>query len=157
MSNKKIRVVVVDDSALVRGLRLRCPSCGAGHVFARGLQTAQECGGCGWRFERCPGHWVGGNEVNLLVAFAAGVAAYGTSFAALGLGLGTASVAIASAVVPSAAREAASTRSRESSRNAAAADAPATRPRNVLREAMLPPLRLGPVILCRRGGFGSAV
>jgi hypothetical protein len=48
-------------------------------------QSARACDACGWRFERCAGHWVGGNEVNLLGSFAAGVAAWAVSAAFLGL------------------------------------------------------------------------
>jgi uncharacterized protein (DUF983 family) len=80
---------------LRRGLAKRCPSCGLGHVFSRGLATAVSCGYCGWRFERCPGHWVGGNEINLLVTFPVGVAAF--VVAALFLGLGPPAVAVATA------------------------------------------------------------
>jgi hypothetical protein len=48
-------------------------------------QSARACEACGWRFERCAGHWVGGNEVNLLAAFTVGVAAWAVSAAFLGL------------------------------------------------------------------------
>jgi len=76
-----------------RGLLARCPACGYGHVFREGVRSATACGVCGWRFERCPGHWVGGNEINLLVSFTAGVPAY--VLAALAFGMGGAAVAIA--------------------------------------------------------------
>src|SRR5512146_830176 len=72
-------------TALTRGLRKLCPACGVGHVFGGGVATARACAACGWRFERCAGHWVGGNEVNLLAALAAGVAAYAVAAAFLGL------------------------------------------------------------------------
>jgi hypothetical protein len=65
-------------------------------VFVRGVESARECDVCGWRFERCLGHWIGGNEINVLATFSAGVA---TWLACLPIvGLGTASVAIATAV-----------------------------------------------------------
>ena len=81
---------------LLRGLRCRCPACGVGHVFVRGVESARACGACGWRLERCLGHWIGGNEINVLATFTAGVA---TWLACLPfLGLGNASVAIATAV-----------------------------------------------------------
>lgn len=80
---------------IVRGLRIRCPACGVGHVFERGIESAPACSECGWRLDRCPGHWVGGNEINLLVAFAAGVAVYVLS--ALAFGLGTTAVWLATA------------------------------------------------------------
>jgi uncharacterized protein (DUF983 family) len=71
---------------LRRGLAARCPACGRGHIFARGVETRAGCGVCGWRFERCPGHWVGGNEINLLATFPAGIAAYGVVVLAFGAG-----------------------------------------------------------------------
>jgi uncharacterized protein (DUF983 family) len=80
---------------IVRGLSIRCPACGVGHVFRRGIESAAACAACGWRLDRCPGHWVGGNEINLLFAFAAGVTVYALS--ALAFGLGTASVSLATA------------------------------------------------------------
>src|SRR5262245_5469630 len=80
-------------TALARGLAGRCPACGVGHVFRRRpgraprgvVASARACKACGWRFERCTGHWVGGNEVNLLGSFATGVAAYAAAAAFLGL------------------------------------------------------------------------
>jgi uncharacterized protein (DUF983 family) len=80
---------------LRRGLAARCPSCGLGRVFAAGFETARSCGFCGWRFERCPGHWIGGNEINLLATFPFGIFVYFVS--ALFLGLGPVSVVLATA------------------------------------------------------------
>ena len=92
-------------TALTRGLAGRCPACGRGHVFRKAAGPAQRtavasaraCEVCGWRFERCTGHWVGGNEVNLLGSFAAGVAAYAGAAAFLGLGPAAAWIATAAA------------------------------------------------------------
>jgi uncharacterized protein (DUF983 family) len=61
--------------ALRRALRGRCAACGVGSVFGGTWRSAARCSGCGWRFERGPGHWVGGNEVNLLLTFPVSVAA----------------------------------------------------------------------------------
>ena len=80
-------------TAIARGLGGRCPACGCGHVFRKGtasaplspVASARACEVCGWRFERCDGHWVGGNEVNLLAAFTAGVFAWAIAAAFLGL------------------------------------------------------------------------
>lgn len=78
---------------LARALAGRCPACGVGRVFERGLRSVDRCAACGWRFERGPGHWVGGNEVNLLVtypvcvlAFAVPAMAFGPSFAVAAAG-----------------------------------------------------------------------
>jgi uncharacterized protein (DUF983 family) len=91
MSTSRPRVVRV----LRHGLAARCPACGRGRVFARGVETEAACGVCGWRFERCPGHWVGGNEINVLATFPAGIAAY--AVAVLAFGAGTASLVFATA------------------------------------------------------------
>src|SRR5262245_43418781 len=58
---------------LSRGLRGRCPACGVGFVFLRGLASERRCLQCGWRLERGPGHWVGGSEINMLVTFVTAV------------------------------------------------------------------------------------
>ncbi len=34
------------------GVRLRCPSCGEGRIFARGFETNEHCSECGAPFER---------------------------------------------------------------------------------------------------------
>ncbi len=81
---------------LARGLAARCPACGLGHVFGRGVATEAVCRACGWRFERCPGHWVGGNEIDLLASFVSGVLAF--VIASLALGIGTAAAVVATAV-----------------------------------------------------------
>lgn len=69
---------------LRRALRGRCPSCGVGPVFDGRWTNVRRCAGCGWAFERGPGHWVGGNEVNLLVTFPVSVAALAVPAVALG-------------------------------------------------------------------------
>ena len=80
---------------LLRGLASRCPACGVGRVFVRGVESARSCDVCLWRIERCFGHWVGGNEINALVTFTAGIAAFIAS--AFVFGLGPVSVWIATA------------------------------------------------------------
>jgi uncharacterized protein (DUF983 family) len=52
---------------LWRGLRLRCPNCGRGHLFRRGYTMYERCPVCGWRFEREEGYWTGAIAVNLVV------------------------------------------------------------------------------------------
>jgi len=55
--------------ALLRALRGTCPACGLGRVFHTGFVSEKRCDACGWWFERGPGHWVGGSEVNMLLTY----------------------------------------------------------------------------------------
>lgn len=50
-----------------RALRLRCPACGGGPVFASWVRILPSCPSCGLRFDREPegGYWVGSNTINL--------------------------------------------------------------------------------------------
>jgi len=57
---------------LSRAWRLRCPACGRGPVFARGIVRARTCASCGWRLERDEGHWLGGSEVHMVACYGAG-------------------------------------------------------------------------------------
>jgi len=56
-------------TTLRRALRLACPACGRGRVFARPFLRAETCGHCHWRFERGDGHWVGGAEVHMFASY----------------------------------------------------------------------------------------
>jgi hypothetical protein len=38
-------------------------------VFIAGFRHRQRCPDCGWLFERGPGHWIGGSEINMFVTF----------------------------------------------------------------------------------------
>jgi uncharacterized protein (DUF983 family) len=67
--------------ALGRGIRKRCPRCGRGRLFRRWFSIVERCPGCGLRFEREEGYWVGAVIVNFAVTemafavvFAAGLA-----------------------------------------------------------------------------------
>lgn len=51
---------------LSRGVRKKCPNCGRGHLFRGWFRMVHRCGGCGLRFEREPGFFVGA----YLIAFA---------------------------------------------------------------------------------------
>ena len=63
---------------LARALRERCPACGEGQVFlTHRFRGERDCSVCGWRLERCEGHWIGGTEVNMLLTFPAGVITLG--------------------------------------------------------------------------------
>ena len=49
---------------LSRGLRLRCPRCGARTLFRGWLAMHPQCASCGLRFEREQGYFVGAMYVN---------------------------------------------------------------------------------------------
>ena len=83
---------------LLRALRVRCPACGRGKVFLRGLESERRCGVCSWRLERGPGHWVGGSEINMLVTFPAGGVVVGAAVLIGGMGP-VSVVAVAAATV----------------------------------------------------------
>lgn len=53
--------------ALWRGIRRRCPRCGQGRLFAGYFTLVPRCPGCGLRFEREEGFWVGAMIVNIAV------------------------------------------------------------------------------------------
>ena len=60
---------------LSRSLRLRCPICGKGRLFRGFLKMNEPCPGCGIRFEREPGFFLGSIYINygltsLIVAIA---------------------------------------------------------------------------------------
>ncbi|HEX2025225.1 MAG TPA: DUF983 domain-containing protein [Actinomycetota bacterium] len=54
--------------ALWRGVRRRCPRCGQGRLFRGYFTLLPRCPGCGLRFEREEGYWVGAMIVNIAVA-----------------------------------------------------------------------------------------
>ena len=47
-----------------RALLLRCPVCGQPEVCRRWLHLAEVCPGCGHRFERQEGYWIGAVAIN---------------------------------------------------------------------------------------------
>jgi uncharacterized protein (DUF983 family) len=49
---------------LWRGLRRRCPRCGAGGLFVRWFRLRERCPGCELLFEREPGYFTGAIAVN---------------------------------------------------------------------------------------------
>ena len=48
----------------LKGLRLRCPRCGEGRMFAGMFKMYSECGSCHFRFEREAGYFVGAMYIN---------------------------------------------------------------------------------------------
>lgn len=49
---------------MTRALRLRCPWCGGGKLFAGWFRMHERCSGCGFRFERETGYFLGSIYVN---------------------------------------------------------------------------------------------
>lgn len=56
---------------LVRGCTKRCPRCGVGRLYRTWFQMHERCPGCGLRFEREPGFFVGAYLINFAVAIVA--------------------------------------------------------------------------------------
>ena len=52
---------------LARALRLRCPRCGAGPLYERGLSMLERCPACALKYEREPGYFVGAVYVNYAI------------------------------------------------------------------------------------------
>jgi uncharacterized protein (DUF983 family) len=52
---------------VARGLAKRCPLCGARRLFRGWYRLHETCPGCGYRFERESGYWVGAIIVNTAV------------------------------------------------------------------------------------------
>ena len=50
---------------VLRGLRRRCPSCATGHLFTRWVRMVERCPGCGMRFEREEGFFLGVYFLNI--------------------------------------------------------------------------------------------
>ena len=48
-----------------RGLVRRCPRCGGGHLFDGWFRLRDRCPGCGMKFEREEGFWLGGYVINI--------------------------------------------------------------------------------------------
>ena len=51
-------------TALARGLRLRCPVCGRGRLFRTWFRMHSTCSGCGLKFDRGPGYYLGSIYIN---------------------------------------------------------------------------------------------
>ena len=50
---------------VLRGLVKRCPLCGSGGLFTSWFRMRERCPGCGYRFEREEGFFLGAYVVNL--------------------------------------------------------------------------------------------
>jgi uncharacterized protein (DUF983 family) len=53
---------------LRRGLAKRCPICGTGNLFTGWFRMKERCPGCGYRFEREEGFFLGAYVINLAIA-----------------------------------------------------------------------------------------
>lgn len=69
-----------------RGLRLRCPRCGAAPLFDGWLRMHARCGACDLVFEREPGYFVGAIYLNYGATVLIAIAGYFALDAWLGLG-----------------------------------------------------------------------
>lgn len=56
---------------LVRAMLARCPVCGARGIWRTYGQMVDDCPGCGYRFSREEGYWVGGLIINTGFTFVA--------------------------------------------------------------------------------------
>jgi uncharacterized protein (DUF983 family) len=61
---------------LSRGLRLRCPRCGARTLFKRWLTMHQHCASCHLRFEREQGYFIGAMYMNYALTVVITVSGY---------------------------------------------------------------------------------
>lgn len=61
-----------------RGLRRRCPRCGE-PAFESWFKMKEICSGCGFKFEREPGYWVGAIIINTTVIFGTFLLTFGGS------------------------------------------------------------------------------
>ncbi len=50
---------------VARGIVRHCPRCGAGHLFSSWFRMKPRCPGCGMKFEREEGFWLGGYVINV--------------------------------------------------------------------------------------------
>jgi len=56
------------DVMLKRGLRKRCPRCGSGHLYTSWFRMKDRCPGCGFKFDREPGFFIGAYFINFVIA-----------------------------------------------------------------------------------------
>jgi uncharacterized protein (DUF983 family) len=60
-------------TVLARAIRLRCPRCGQGRLYARWFRMHERCGVCGLLYEREQGYFVGAIYVNYTLTVALGL------------------------------------------------------------------------------------
>jgi uncharacterized protein (DUF983 family) len=66
MGRGQLRVVGQARPSLMiaRGIVRHCPRCGSDHLFSSWFKLRERCPGCGMRFEREEGFWLGGYVIN---------------------------------------------------------------------------------------------
>ncbi|HVJ67734.1 MAG TPA: DUF983 domain-containing protein [Caulifigura sp.] len=52
------------ETLIARALKLRCPRCGEGKLFAGFFRMHERCSHCGLKYERAPGYYLGSSYVN---------------------------------------------------------------------------------------------
>lgn len=52
---------------LARGVRRKCPQCGAGHLFHRWITMVDNCPRCGYHFDREEGFFLGAIVVSVMI------------------------------------------------------------------------------------------
>jgi len=52
------------ETAFARALKLRCPRCGGGRLFAGYFRMYERCANCNLRYERAPGYFLGSIYIN---------------------------------------------------------------------------------------------
>lgn len=67
---------------LMRGLRRRCPLCGAPGTFASWFEQRDRCPTCQYPTVRVPDQWIGAYGMNIIVSFTVIVGAIAVGFAA---------------------------------------------------------------------------
>lgn len=52
------------ETLIARAMRLKCPRCGEGKLFCGFFTMEPRCSGCGLKYERAPGYYLGSSYVN---------------------------------------------------------------------------------------------
>lgn len=71
------------ETFLGRAIRLKCPRCGTGRLFAGFVRMNDRCPDCNFKFERAPGYFLGSTYINY--AFTAFVLTIGYVYLRFGL------------------------------------------------------------------------
>ncbi len=72
------------ETLIGRAMRLRCPRCGQGRLFAGWFRMAERCGHCHLKYERAPGYFLG----STYISYAMTVVVLTVTYVALHFGAG---------------------------------------------------------------------